>query len=359
MIDKIRDVINKKLEKAEDNNPIKVSYENKLNYYDNFLKMIDAFNNNISEKQMKDLLNDKLRIDGKFDLAHYLQATSEINVLYYILRNYNNEFIYEPQYNGKKNPECSFKYQEKTINIEVKCPNLLDKIESDLRNTLKIQAAERIPNYKETINDIKKIVQPNLKNSDYVGVEEEKRIDNKLKDYVISASEKFPMSDDNNFNILVVSLDIVSDFDEWYSYIFGNTGVFTNSTFVPKEKYENVDAILLSNPMCGHIRYNVLNDTDVWKLEENLNFLFLNPNKEKTETGKFYFNYMLDVFGNLTKEFLIFIQELDEKSEKDNEKVVNNPLEKQIKWVDQKIVDLRIITEFVEYYKNKYSELSR
>ena len=79
----------------------------------------------------------------------------------------------------------------------------------------------------------------------------EKRLDNKLKDYIISASNKFPTDSNNYFNILVVSLDIIADLDEWYSYIFGEGGVFTDGSFV-SEDYNNVDAILLTTAEAGH-----------------------------------------------------------------------------------------------------------
>lgn len=45
------------------------------------------------------------------------------------------------------------------------------------------------------------------------------RLDNKLKDYLVLAQKKFPVSDSSNFNILVIAVDIISDMDEWYSYL--------------------------------------------------------------------------------------------------------------------------------------------
>lgn len=219
---------------------------------------MNTFNRILSDKQIKELIDDKIQLESRYNQNYYLQAVSEISILYYILRKYNNKFLYEPKYNGKKNPECCFDYNGKTINIEVKCHDLTKRIECEEHNTLKIVMPKRIPDYKNVINEVKEIIKPNLNNSNYSDVEELSRLDNKLKDFLVSASEKFPKPDNTNLNILVVSLDTIDDLDEWYLYIFGNGGVFTNNSFVLLERYENVDAILLTTVMCGHIRYGML-----------------------------------------------------------------------------------------------------
>ncbi|ADL52149.1 hypothetical protein [Clostridium cellulovorans] len=347
----INEMIKERLEKADDKNPIKISYENKFRYYNDFLEMLDTLYKSLDYDEMKDLLDNKIRLASKYNEAQYLQNVSEINVLYYILRKYNNRFVYEPKYNGNKNPECCFEHNGKIINIEVKCPDLTKRIESERHNTLKICMPERIPEYKTIVNEVKEILKPNICNN-YIDVEEQSRLDNKLKDYVTGASDKFPISDDTNFNILAVSLDAVSDLDEWYSYIFGNEGVFTNNSFVPAERYKNLDAILLTTSMCGHKRYSKFTE-NVWLLEETINLLFLDPKKQKTETGKFYFDDVITLFGDLTVSFLEFQLDLDKKSQSDWEKVKNNPDLQQAKWNEQKLISVMMISEFLNKLKEE------
>ena len=111
-------------------------------------------------------------------------------------------------------------------------------------------SAERIPGHEDVINELKNIIVANIEKSEYSEIEEIPRMDNKLKDYLEHSQKKFPLGADY-FNILVVTLDIVQDLDEWYSYLLGDNGVFTHNSFI-NSNYDKVDAILLSTPVCGH-----------------------------------------------------------------------------------------------------------
>ena len=234
------------------------------------------------------------------------------------------------------------------MNVEVKCPNMEKRIDAENRNTLKIFATERIPEHDKIVSELTKIIDPNIEKSRFSGIDVNARRDNKLKDYLASGQNKFPASDDNNFNILVIALDIISDVDEWYSYVFGSNGVFTKNTFVD-DSYDKVDAILLSTPVCGHKAWIRLANVNVWKLEETFNLLLLHPNREHAETGKYYISDGIDLFGNLSREFLLFQQKLDIKFE---EKWNGYNGNFEYRYIDFKLTDLQIITEFTEYLKN-------
>lgn len=344
ILEKIIDILERKLKNTDEKNPIKIAYKENLRYYNDFIEVLSTFNRYLSESQIEDLLNNKLLLDKKYNEPHYLQAVSEVNLLYYVLRKYNTEFEYEPKYNGKKNPECSFKYEGKLINIEVKCPDLTSKVECEERDTIKISAPERIPQYGEILKDLK-----NISNK----FEVVKRFDNKLKDYLVSASNKFPEISEEHFNILVVSLDIISDLDEWYIYMFGNEGVFTSKPFVPREDYKNVDAILLSNYMNGHIEYKSYTKINVWKLEEYFNILLLDPAKQHSEKGHFYADYGINMFEGLTSSFLLFQKTLDEDNEKLRNKVTSY---NSMDYINDKITGLSIISKFAQYLKEYSSK---
>lgn len=338
------------IEKADDNNPIKIAYKNNHRYYDDFVTVIKTFKQALTNKQFKELI-DKFQLTKPFDQQRYLQTTSEITILYYILRYYNNSFKYEPKYNGGSNPECSFTYMHKTVNLEVKCPDLKNRIISENRNSLKLFAAERLPNHTEVINEISDIIKANLQNSEYSGVEETKRLDNKLKDYLVSSKKKFPVSDDSNFNILAISLDIISDLDEWYSYIFGDNGVFTNNSFVG-EKYDNVDAILLTTPAAGHIRWDVFDKINVWNLEETVNLILLNPDREHSVTGEYYFQNIFQMFGSFTEDFFEFQIKLTKLEDEKWKYMKKSEILRNLRYLEFKDNDLQIITKFTDYLQN-------
>lgn len=167
---------------------------------------------------------------------------------------------------------------------------------------------------------------------------------------MVHSQKKFPSSNDSNFNILAISLDIISDLDEWYLYMYGENGVFTNKSFVSQE-YSNVDAILLTTPVAGHIRWEVYKYINVWHLEETINILLLDPKKEDSETGKYYFNTGMEIYGGTTKQFLVFLQKLQFESDKELGNLDNDE-EKNLKYVESRIIKLRMVTEFMEYLKN-------
>lgn len=163
-------------------------------------------------------------------------------------------------------------------------------------------------------------------------MEEKNRLDNKLKDFLTHSQKKFPISDDSNFNVLAISLDIVSDLDEWYSYIFGNDGAFTNNSFI-SEKYDNVDAILLITPVCGHIRWKIYDEINVWDLEKTINILLLNPDRIKSKTGEYYIKHGISIFGGMTRKLLAFQQNLDEKTKEKYKYADDNEVTKTSRYI--------------------------
>lgn len=346
--------ISELIKNADSCYPLKIAYLQQHRYYHDFINAMIIFKQKLSAKQFKELIC-KFQFAKPFNQQRYLQTVSEVTILYYVLckDNLNKNFMYEPKYNGGYNPECSFKFMDKTINLEVKCPDLEKRIESEKHNTLKIFPAERIPQREVIISELSSIINHQLQYSEYDRIEETKRLDNKLKDYLISSQKKFPGSDNSNFNILVISLDIISDLDEWYSYMLANDGIFTQNSFV-SEKYDNVDAILLTTPVCGHTRWEMYDEINIWDLEETVNILLLNPDKEHSETGIYYFKHGISIFGDLTCAFLIFQKELDKQADEKWTNINKTKEVRYMRYIDQKIIDIQIITEFMNYLKNRH-----
>ncbi|KUO71304.1 MAG: hypothetical protein APF81_01730 [Desulfosporosinus sp. BRH_c37] len=339
----ISDSLTNLIVNGNDGFPFTRAYKSCHRYYDDFIEMMNFFSDNLSESDYSSVEN-KVISGSSSDEQTYLQTMCELTVTYYVMRMYNEQFKYEPKYNGGNNPECSFEFNGRVVSIEVKCPNMMKRVEFEEHNTLKLFSAERIPKHDEIIADLKNSIALNLEYSKYSGIEEIPRMDNKLKDYLESAQKKFPQGE-GYFNILAITLDIVQDVDEWYSYILGDNGVFTNNTYVDKN-YDSVDAILLSTPVYGHRAWEQFKGVNVWHLEETINLLILDPRKEESEKGKFYFSSGVDLFGWLSKEFLLFQNKLDFENESSMKEQTFD--EKYIRFKEE---NLRICSAFIESLK--------
>lgn len=332
----ISDTILQIIQKGNEGFPLTDAYRLNHCYYTNFINMMSFFSENLQEKEYKELER-KFLDASKCGEQVYLQALSELTVVYYSMRKFQSRFTYEPKYNGNFNPECSFVVENTTVNIEVKCPDMTRRMEIEQHDTYKINLAERIPNLKgEQLNSIFKH-QPD--DSQHSNIELLPRMDNKLKDFLLSAQDKFPEGDEY-FNILVIALDILSDVDEWYNYIFDNNGVFTNNSFVTKY-YGNVDAILLSTPVCGHRNWSGYDQVNIWDLEQTVNLLFLDPRKEHSQKGKFYFSQGIWLFGDLTYKFLEYQKNLDTTNS-----VSSDDKEFEDKYINFKVTELSIVSNF-------------
>lgn len=335
MNNKLKYEIKSNLKKLSDNHPLKIAQKQNSKYYCGFIKFLINFHkvNNDSDKNIKSIIAKIINCETD-NIYRYLQVASEFSVLNYVVEKViNNEwekFIYEPKYNEKKNPECSFKIDNKIVNIEVKCPDMR-KMKAEEEAFIKIEVPVRVDGYKRVEFDIRE-----LNNPDIALIHNQ---DNKLKDYLISAQSKFPLNDEKYFNILVVALESNRYMDKWYNYIFGDGGVFSKNSFV-SEDYSHVHAVLLTDVTKMHVL--PLDKSNIWDMGKSLNLLFLNPSMQETYIGDFYFKVGMFLFGGNTYNFLKYVDELS-----NDEKMTNseNPLNQYRKY--------SLISHFVdEYLKN-------
>lgn len=297
------------LEKSNNNLPLSIEYRNQSNNFRFFLDMLAFFEEKMNTSEFKSIENKIINALQSNNFEKYSQTMSELIVLYHIYRYYDHSVNYEPRYNGNYNPECSFSYGKYTINVEVKCPDYAKRINVENRNTLKIDLiGQRLPD-KQILEDIISTVKPNIINTPYDDIEAKELMDLKLKDFLVHSNKKFPEGE-NYFNILVISLEIVSDLDEWYMYLFGNNGVFSGNSFIDKSLYSNVDAVILSS-IKGNLNPLLNIKANKWYLENAHNYIFINPEKEHSSKGTFFFDNVIKMFGNQTTDFLVFLNSLD------------------------------------------------
>lgn len=127
----------------------------------------------LNEQEYNNFLN-KSQLDCPISMAQYIQFASETTIVDYIIRHYGG-FKNEPKYNDKKNPECSFEYAGRTINIEVKCPDLFKRIAQEKSESIKLFAAERFPN-KDSYIQTQKFIESNIR--DGQSIQNMDRLDN-------------------------------------------------------------------------------------------------------------------------------------------------------------------------------------
>lgn len=320
-------------------------------YWKDFFMLSEDYKKTLSEQDYEMFL-DKSHLDCEISMAQYLQFASEVTVVDYIIRNYSG-FKNEPKYNGKKNPECSFEYEGRTINIEVKCPDLFKRIEQENSEGIKIFAGERFRDKNDYIK-CKEFIESNIRGGQ--SIQNIDRLDNKQKSYLVDAHQKFPVSNSSNFNILVIALDIIQDMDEWYSYLFGENGAFTDRTYIT-EDYSDVDAVMITNVQHGHMADDVNLNINCWQLENYASLLFLDPRKEKRNgLGEYYVHVALNLFGGLTRNFLSFQFNLDQDNDIRGNKIKDFDENQKkalshIFYTEDKITDLHIISE---WYKTLY-----
>src|SRR5690606_24620195 len=109
------------------------------------------------------------------------------------------------------------------------------------------------------------------------------RMDNKLKDYLLSANEKFSdNSSEEELNILVVCCPDLLSMQDWFFYMFGVGGLFTNDSYHSPLDYNNVDSVILTNMYHRHYDYQHKGKLkDHWDWRQSCNLILPNPLRKK------------------------------------------------------------------------------
>lgn len=125
--------------------------------------------------------------------------------------------------------------------------------------------------------------------------------DNKLKDYLYSAGEKFPTkTNDNEVSVLFVSLDTVHEIQEYVNFLCFNKGLFTNHSFADIEKYKNVDVVIFTNSYYRQKNHGNINGC-AWWLNDGFNFLTFNPHADFKRKEK-ALSYFASNISNFNKQ---------------------------------------------------------
>jgi hypothetical protein len=173
-----------------------------------------------------------------------LQLLSEIHVIKQVLTfdwgSSETKFQWEPRPRlGKKNPELLIEQSQLAIGIEVKCPALRDHIRK--RSTNPIQLPARSDALRSAAQNLRKP-------TDDVTLPR----DNPVKDFLISADEKFAPFKRENPDFVGVLVIVWDDFiyEPLTALLSDLSGLFTKNSFhtdaagLPA-RFENVDGVVL------------------------------------------------------------------------------------------------------------------
>lgn len=278
------------------------------NYFSGLSEALHSLDPYLANKQMKNLLKD-LQVDGLvFDEAKYLQAACETSIAAYLAKTYGDSFVYEPKINPPKDVDCGFKLNGKTYNIEVKCPDFSKKNEIDNSNSFKIGAFGRLIDFEDVVSNLKDVFDPetNPAAEPDKPLVTQQHMDNKLKDYLVSAHGKFKESTGpDELNVLVVCCADWTDMQKWFFYMYGQQGLFTNESFYPFEEYKNVDVVMLTNLYHRHHDYRNKDKLENhWDFSKSFNLIFSNPLRR--EDKKEIILEFVDAVPNHSKQLMSY-----------------------------------------------------
>ncbi|WP_028863995.1 hypothetical protein [Psychromonas aquimarina] len=271
----------------------------KVEYLESVKLLIDTLSLHLTKSEIRDIPK-KLQITkSSINEAQYLQAACELTVCLYFADKYGGNFIYEDKVNPPKDVDCSFIDNNSKYNIEVKCADfsVVDNVKND--DCFKMSALGRMPEYRGVVSNLQEIFNDSGKQ-----LKTYKHLDNRMKDFLISAHGKF--SDENYgdvVNVLLVCCDDAMDMTKWTSYLTGLQGLFTKDSFHSQVSFNKVDVVILSNLYHRHAKYQEKeNITNNWDFASSFNILFCNPGRKSNK--KKAIEHLYDIIPNFSKEVM-------------------------------------------------------
>lgn len=298
------------MKNTSDLNPLKISFLNETDYFKDFVLLLCDISKRMTEEDTKDLLFNKLQLNrNTFNENQYYQSATELCVIYHVYTlnkaNFNYEKVVRDDVDQKKGkqPECTTKMDEGFVfNVEAKSPERNKKQTPKTgTNTIYVANIGRADTKDAAINQFNMIKNDLESCNENLEVLSKKSDDNKLKDYLYSASEKFPTEmNDNEVNVLFVSLDTVHEIQEYVNFLCFNMGLFTNHSFADLEKYKNVDLVVFTNSYYRQKNHDNINGC-AWCLNDGFNFLTFNPHADLKSKEK-PLSYFASNISNYNKQ---------------------------------------------------------
>lgn len=248
----------------------------------------------LSEKESLCFNKLGLKSDNVSEQA-YIQAAVEVTVCAHFARFFSDGFIYEDKVNPPKDVDCSVQVGGFKYNVEVKCADFSKKQAIDESDGFKIGSLGRLSDFDSVVKGLESL----FSSGGHV-LSRQRHMDNNLKDFLVSAHEKFaPETPDNELNVLVVGCDDAMDMQKWNSYLYGTQGLFTLESYADTTTYDRVDLVLLTNLYHRH-KDPALKDklSGHWQLSEAFCVLCQNPKSLKPDKTFMEFSRTVRHYNN-------------------------------------------------------------
>ena len=261
--------------------------DNPLNKYNN-QPYTETFINLVSK--IKDLPDDKFKTlicaNKQYEKYGFNQGISEL-LLYFLFSKNDISYLIEKNKNTENgsNVDVSLEYGCIHYNFEVKSPEYFENNDNMIHGKFDCRFGDKNTN-DALMKDLIQIMSKNIGDSQFTGVTTDNMTDNKLKDCLLSAQNKFPEPSNTVCNILFISTT-TSELISYWDYIVNPYSGFFNiasdvssfiisikdKTPINKKMYDKVTAVVLSNAISLNERY----DDTSWDLSNSINIVLTNP----------------------------------------------------------------------------------
>ncbi|MDN3699212.1 hypothetical protein QWY97_17960 [Vibrio cortegadensis] len=240
-------------------------------YRENFDKSFAVLSPFANHTQISKLKKE-LQLSGEmFNEVVYLQHACETTICASLAYMFPVGFRYEPEIAPPKNVDCGFYIDSLEVLIEVKCADYTCKHKLDGSDGVKISCAGRLSSL-SMVDELAHVLKKLGK------VYTHKNFDNKLKDNLCSLQVKSDGSRIDQLNVLIVCCDDGLDINKYCLSLFGNKGLFTQSSFVSNSEYNHVDAVILCDLYYRHKNYWTKPEvTNPWDFSESYTLVCENP----------------------------------------------------------------------------------
>lgn len=226
---------------------------------------VDALIKVYPAKSLEYMLQQKFHIpdETSYSDKHFCELACELTVANHLKLTGAPNFEAEKKLNpgSDKDVDAYCDIGAYHLAVEVKCPELKIPKNNSPNPVVQINFVGRPPDYQQQFEDLRDPAGPKLP------MEMGKRDDNKLKDYLTAAHDKFRKpSQPGDANVLFVALDDYYTMYQWNGYLFANQGGFFGSNpYVEREKFQQVDVVILSNLQSAHM---IGRDYHDWTLKD-------------------------------------------------------------------------------------------
>jgi hypothetical protein len=223
----------------------------------------------------RQLLDQKFFVPNttSYSFNQFLQSAAELSVAHHVVKSQATAFESEKKMNpgvNDRDVDVYFEVGATRVPLEVKCP----EEQHVAPGTLTLDFAGRHPDPKGIFGEIQGVfaqaanLPPELRQLTLA-----QHKDNKLKDYLISAHDKFsPSPDLDQLNVLFVACG--EELQPWYHYLHEREGLFTPQSFHPVQTFERTQVVILSNLKYFHTQAAAHHD---WTLKDVFLLPVLNP----------------------------------------------------------------------------------